>query len=107
MTTTDENVVIAEFMGWEKSTLPNTPNKMYKGNFGIHVTMLDYDNNWNSLIPVFVKASTEIKSVSKRNGAYHNGPMLVNEAGQHILNGEIKEAHEKLFQAIQWHNENK
>jgi len=113
MTTTEKNVVIAEFIGWEQKEIPIDAQGTrwefngFTGFIGNVSDNLYFHESYDWLIPVFVKASTEIRSVSKRNRAYHNGPMLVHEAGQQILNGEIKEAHEKLFQAIQWYNENK
>ena len=59
MTVIEGNKLIAEFMGWEKSPYPNTPNKMYRDDnvnvLSIHVADLQYHTSWDWLMPVVEK----------------------------------------------------
>jgi hypothetical protein len=61
MTIIEGNKLIAEFMGWEKSPYPNTPDKLYRDDdknekqLSIHVSQLLYHSSWDWQIPAWIK----------------------------------------------------
>lgn len=51
------NIILAAFDGWEPSPYSHLPNKMYKGDRGISIDQLDYNTNWETLMPIVERIS--------------------------------------------------
>ena len=108
MTTTEGNKLIAEFMGWEKSPYPNTPDKLYRDDdknekqLSIHVSQLLYHSSWDWLMPVVQKIG-EIDSewlADNRNEFIE--PLMCAS-----IFTSIKSVWDYVVLFIQWYNENK
>lgn len=122
------NVLIAEFMGgrevdWfsERVVILPHDHQAHLGlpptiNIGNHTnwakayildTEIKYHSDWNWIMPVYLKAKSEIKSKQIRNLMVHTGSFAVKDAGKLILEGKCLEASEKLIEAIKWQNKYK
>ena len=115
MTIIEGNKLIAEFMGWEKSPYPNTPDKLYRDDdknekqLSIHVSQLLYHSSWDWLMPVVDKIGNKI---IKYNLTPNNVIFRVEEDDSFDVvvktNGNLLNATwEACVQFIQWYNENK
>lgn len=49
---TENNKLIAEFMGWEFNLYENLPNICHKGDFSLHIANIKYHSDWNWLMEV-------------------------------------------------------
>lgn len=105
----DCNRIIAYFMGWEKSIYENLPNKVYKENYtiGISIDQLNYNQDWNKLMEVVEKIhiQREVKEVSIKPGrtriwlhqSFIQSPCLPQ-------NNSITECWIACIKFIQWYN---
>ncbi len=97
MTNSDKKL-IAEFMGClfyhENECNPT------------HWKDINYDSDWNMLMPVYLKAKKTIKSKVIYGMIHNHGSQDVVAAGKLILDGDIVGATTKLIEAITWYNKN-
>lgn len=98
------NKIIALFMGFSISPYPNTPNKLYKDNYSIHIDDFKYHTSWDELIPVWKKCN--------HIGLWmmtHGHEKLWLEKSNEIENAIIREFNIKrsatlISQLITWYN---
>lgn len=127
MTIIEGNKLIAEFMGWEKSPYPNTPDKLYRDDdknekqLSIHVSQLLYHSSWDWLMPVVDKI--EQVSINHYTGftvdirrkhcciyCHQKGRMdgiIYQTEWNKERETKILTVWEACVQFIQWYNENK
>lgn len=108
MTTTEKNIVIAEFRGWK---LQNNPNERWFNHWfnenGYREDKLNFDNDWILLMSVVEKIESLGFETSldkngffiRINGSNTQSGLFVKSKKDAIFNG--------CFEFIQWYNQNK
>lgn len=100
------NKLIAEFMGWEKSTYHNTPNKMYRekgsSEIGIHISDFKYHSSWDALMPVVEKIrQMHTDRVFSRETLSESADRIF---CIHFISARIDIVYNCVIQFIQWYN---
>jgi len=106
MTIEESNVLIADFMQVEKH-ICSTPDCYEYGSRVFYTPeKMKYDSDWNWIMPVWKKTSTEIGLFMSIHKIEHYGK-LWNEKGDEIRNAiltvNIKIAHIRIAELIKWH----
>lgn len=94
MTTTDKNKIIAEFMGY--AIVDSAGNHKDKESYKYHTS-------WDWLMPVVAKCNSLVVGKEKPD----NFPVIGRTLSEAMLNNNIGDAFECIFQFIQWYNQNK
>jgi len=104
MNTTENNKLIAEFMGYEKVLSSyNLPQHETNGMQCFLEEELKFHTSWDWLIPVVNKIYSSddyIKYKREASGIFNEEPV-------HINTKFIEETYKAVIEFIKWHNENK
>lgn len=107
METTDNNILIAEFMGIDYN--PEGERKYNKETGAWTYTNVFYHTSWDWLMPVMDKIETLGYSVNitSKTVAIMQGHGAVYATNVYISDGltKIKAAYETVVEFIKWHNE--
>ena len=106
MNTTENNKLIAEFMGMVLSNIVSKEGKRWikKGLFqpDYLTSELQYNSSWDWLMPVVEKIRD-----SEEARLYRNGKLLTMNIFEAIQYSGIEETYEAVVEFIKWHNEQK
>jgi hypothetical protein len=115
MKTTENNKLIAEFMGFEKE-YPNSENwfKKYIEDEDVwetrHVNQLQFHTSWEWLMPVVEKIESlgfEFFIVENRSKVKHNTDHSIDVLCYLEGGSKIDITHQTVVEFIKWYNENK
>lgn len=95
------DILISNFMGVD---IIDIRGDMYHISTEGHRIAVEYYENWNWLLPVFIKAKKEIKSVVKNGRINRKAENLVYLCESEILSNNIEKVYEYLARAIELYN---
>lgn len=107
MTTTDKNVLIAQFMGGRQVNTEQV-EIILDGNRVIRpISILEYHTSWDWIIPAVQKCFTLNFDTAKGFREYSDVPNTLFDPYRCSLDSDIELIHTKLVEFILWYNQNK
>jgi len=96
---TENNKLIAEFMGWESNIYPHLPNRVHKLNpvnhseMSMDIGVIKYHVSWDWLMPV-------VEKISKIKGFND----IENDLSDLRITAKMENVYSAVISFIKWHN---